>query len=68
LKEFLLDGGIIRGDLFVAAERILLWMTTDPRGLSIALAADVWDAIPQKHKEMQQFLGKVVVETERQQG
>ncbi len=41
------------------SERPLLWTTIDPRGLSNALAADVWETTLQKHREMHQFFDQV---------
>ena len=40
-------------------ERTLLWTVTDPRGLSISLAADVWAMIVRKHQDMQPYLAAV---------
>jgi len=33
-------------------ERTLLWIATDPRGLPISLAADVWEHIVERHDDM----------------
>lgn len=46
------------------AERRLLWTTTDPRGQSVALVADVWENVLRKHEEMGQFFDQVRVTVE----
>ena len=41
------------------AERVIVWSTEDPRGLSISLAEDVWREIVQKHSEMDKSLNQI---------
>ena len=40
-------------------ERTLLWTTTDPRGLSVSLAADAWEHIVTEHDYMAPYLDAV---------
>ena len=43
----------------VMAERTLLWTTTDPRGLSVSLVADVWQHIVERHDDMPPYFEAV---------
>ena len=40
-------------------ERITLWTTTDPRGLSVSLVADVWAHIVERHDDMPPYFEAV---------
>ena len=41
------------------AEREFLWTVTDPRGLSVSLAADAWAHIIERHSQMSPYFDAV---------
>lgn len=46
------------------SDRNLLWTTSDPRGFSISLAADVWKHIVAQHSEFEPYFDTIKITIE----